>query len=56
MALNGVSDELRNWLAISNTREKLSSFFTCGDMVFLSGGNPYKALQLTQKSSIIGRR
>jgi len=43
MALNKASDTpAADWL--SQTREK-SSFFTHGDTVFLSGGNPRKALQ-----------
>jgi len=44
MALNKASDTpAADWL--SQTREKSSLFFTHGDTVFLSGGNPRKALQ-----------
>ena len=32
-------------MPISNTYEKLLSFFTFGDTAFLRGGNPYNALQ-----------
>ena len=34
-------------MAISNTYEKLFSFFTFRDTAFLRGGNAYKALQLS---------
>ena len=45
MALNRASDaSAADWL-YQHTREKVSKYFTCGDKVFLSGGNPYKALQ-----------
>ena len=44
MAPNKASDvSVADWL--SQTREKLSLFFKSGDTVFLSAGNPYKALQ-----------
>ena len=45
MVLNRVSDmPAADWL--SQTREKkITVIFTCGDKVFLSGGNPYRALQ-----------
>ena len=42
--VNRVSDmSAADWWA--QILEKLLYFFRCGDMVFLSGGNPYKALQ-----------
>ena len=43
MALNRVSDvAVADWLSQTQI---LSQFFTCGDTVFLSGGNSYKELQ-----------
>ena len=46
MTLNRASEvPVAGWLRISNMLEKLLSFFTCSDTVFLSAGNPYKALQ-----------
>jgi len=45
MVLNRVGGRpAADWLFQAQC-EKLSLFFMCGDMVLLSGGNPYKALQ-----------
>ena len=33
-------------MATSNSREKLSKFFTSGDAIFLRCGNPYEVLHL----------
>ena len=47
MAPNKVSDvSAADWR--SQIHVKLSLFVTCGDTVFLSGGNLYEALQLIQ--------
>ena len=45
--LIGAEGEWRvsSWLAISNTREKLSWFYTCVVATFLRAGNPCKTLQ-----------
>ena len=49
MATNRGSDvSAVDWL--SQTPEKLSQLFMCG-MVFISGGNPYKALQFISKTA-----
>ena len=46
MTLNRASEvPVAGWLRISNMLEKLLSFFTCSDTVFLGAGNRYKALQ-----------
>lgn len=51
LSLNTVSGMSASaWLAISNI--KLSSFFTCGNKVFLSAGIPYKALQFIEWKDI----
>ena len=45
VALNRASDvPVADWLSQTHVKNS-RNFFTCGDIVLLSGGNPYKALQ-----------
>ena len=49
MALNRASDVSAADCYL-NTREKLTTFFKCGDTVFLSDGNPIKHSSLHNKN------
>ena len=45
MAINRASDvSAADWLSQTHVKN-YRNVFTCGDTGFLSGGNPYKALQ-----------
>ena len=53
MALNSARNvAVADWLSRTHVK-KLSWFFTCGDTIFLSGGNSYTGLQSMQVTLLL---